>query len=643
MAPSVGGRGRLKGVGEDFMSQESGERQLATILIADAVGFSSLMGIDEEGTYECLKADLRSIVRPNVSKHKGKFVKNTGDGFLAIFPNVLGALECAKEIQNQTASRSSGKQGKTALTYRIGINLGDIIDEGDDVYGDAINVAQRLEALADPGGIALSGAAYWSVKQYSKLAFQRIGFVNLKHIANPIEVFLAGGPLVETAGDLPLQTPDSYDQANHARSSAGAAASPKIWSESDHHHPTIVVLPFENLRGDPGQDYFCDGLTRDVTTELSRFSDIAVISANSAFSYRGKRPSPKRLHHELGADYVVEGGILRKEEDVRVNVGLIETSGSSHVWVRKLQTTLVDVFETQDEIVREIVASLSSRLRSIERDRSVRNDIGFTDAYDRFLRGLYFIHQFLGNDDSKDTLDSAQRYFAQAIETDEKLARAWGWQAYTLVQKWWYGWEDELILETAEDMARTAVKLDPSDYDTHWALASVLSNAGNFEQAMVEYQEALTINPNDADLHAEMSEFLTYIGKPQEAIGQVRFAMHLNPHFPDWYRSILGWAFYFAQEYDEAIIELRKMVRPADQEFLVLSICHARRAEAWRRDGEQVRGENDELAARKALDLFLQRNPSASIETQRHRVRFERETDLLRFVADLRFAGLPDA
>ena len=177
----------------------------------------------------------------------------------------------------------------------------------------------------------------------------------------------------------------------------------------------------------------------------------------------------------------------------------------------------------------------------------------------------------------------------------------------------------------------------------HWALASVLSNAGNFEQAMVEYQEALTINPNDADLHAEMSEFLTYIGKPQEAIGQVRFAMHLNPHFPDWYRSILGWAFYFAQEYDEAIIELRKMVRPADQEFLVLSICHARRAEAWRRDGEQVRGENDELAARKALDLFLQRNPSASIETQRHRVRFERETDLLRFVSDLRFAGLPDA
>lgn len=626
------------------MASENLQRTLAAILFADAVGYSTLMGIDEVGTHERFKADIQNVVQPKIGLHQGRIVKKTGDGFLAIFSSVTAAVRCADEMRSELHRAGNDTVAKPHLTYRIGINMGDIIVEDDDVYGDAVNIAARIEGLAAPGGIALSGAAYWSVRHKSDLRFEKLGFLNLKNIAEPIEVYHVAGLVTEPRGTspVPVSTGLAKSSPDNAVSVDDREAQPKIWSEGHNHHPSIIILPFENLNQDSTQDYFCDGLTSDLTGDLSKFANLCVISSNSAFSYRNQRPSPERLRQELGVEYMLEGSVQRLGDKVRVNTQLIETASKRHLWTNRVHGDIKELFDMQDDVVQRTVASLASKLGTIERERATRIETGPGNAYDMFLRGLHFINGFLGNDEAKDTLECAERYFKQAIELDQTYARAWGWQAYTLVQKWLSGWEDEGVLQTAEKMARTAVKLGPDDHDTHWALASVLSNSGKFDKARVEYQKALEINSNDADLHAEMSELLCYMGKHHEAIGQVRYAMHLNPHFPDWYRSILGWVFYFAREYDEGIAEIGKMVSPSDEEFLILAVNHARRAEALEGEGNHKAAEKDQRQARKNIDRFLRKRPDWTIEKQRGLTRFLDGEDLTHWLDGLRLAGLSE-
>lgn len=623
------------------MAGENLQRTLAAILFADAVGYSTLMGVDEVGTHERFKADIQDVVQPKIGLHNGRIIKKTGDGFLAIFSSVMAAVNCADDMRSELHSKGRAAVARQHLTYRIGINMGDIIVEDDDVYGDAVNIAARIEGLAAPGGIALSGAAYWSVKHKSDLQFEKLGFLNLKNISEPIEVYHVAG----FAGPQDSEKPKRQSTTTPDRASPepDQDTQPKIWSEGQNHHPSIIILPFENLNHDSTQDYFCDGLTSDLTGDLSKFSNLCVISSNSAFSYRDQRPSPERLRQELGVEYMLEGSVQRLGDKVRVNTQLIETLSKRHLWTNRVHGDIKDLFDMQDDVVQRTVASLASKLGTIERERATKIETGPSNAYDMFLRGLHFINKFLGNDEAKDTLECAEQYFTQAIELDRTYARPWGWQAYTLVQKWLSGWEDETVLVTAEKMARTAVKLGPDDHDTHWALASVLSNSGKFERARVEYQKALEINSNDADLHAEMAELLCSMGKHHEAIGQVRYAMHLNPHFPDWYRSILGWVFYFAKEYDEGIAEIGKMVSPSDEEFLILAVNHARRAEGLADQGDGKRADKAQKQAKKNIDRFLRKRPDWTIEKQRGLTRFLDGEDLRHWLDGLRLAGLSEA
>jgi len=616
------------------------DRRLAAILFADAVGYSALMGSDEEGTYERFRADISNIAQPKVGLHDGTIVKKTGDGFLAIFPSVAAAVTCADEMRHALHSPEHDEAYDDPLSYRIGINMGDIIVDEDDVYGDAVNIAARLEGLADPGGIVLSGAAYWSVRNKTELPFEKLGFLTLKNVAEPIEVYrVAGLPHVRGAkSKLPAVKPKA--DASTGEESDGPV---RLWSEGEEHHPSIIVLPFENLSKDGTQDYFCDGITSDLTLDLARFSNLFVISFNSAFAYRNERPSSEILRRELGVEYILEGSVQCLGDQVRVNTQLIETEHKRALWSNRVQGNMADLFEIQDQVVQRTTASLASKLNWIEHERAARIETGMSNAYDMFLRGLHYIHRFLGNDEARDTLDFAAECFDKAIELDQTLARAWGWRAYTLVQKWLYGWEDQTVLEEARRMATTAVQLGPDDHDTHWALASVLSNSGRYDKAMVEYEKALAINRNDADLHAEMAELLCNMGKPREAIGQVKFAMELNPHFPDWYRSILGWVFYFAREYEEAIQEIGKMVSPSDDEFLILAVSHARLAQVLEEDEDGRGADRHRERARFNIDRFLRKRPDWTVERQRGLSLFLTGDDLDHWLDGLRLAGLTES
>jgi adenylate cyclase len=590
------------------------ERRLAAIFVADVVSYSSLMTVDEVGTHVKYKSDLKNVIEPLIRGHNGRLVKKTGDGVLAIFPSVVEAVDCAGVMQGCIPSDETNGTRSPELTYRVGINLGDIIVEDDDVYGNEVNVAVRIEALSPPGGLALSGLAYWNVKGRTPLRFEELGFLRLKNIAEPIEVY----------------------QSVRPGSQSGAATAPdeaarRTWAEGRSHQPEIIVLPFENLSSSAEQTYFCDGLTSDLTTDLSRFSNLFVLSANTAFSYKGQHPSHERLRRELAVEYLVEGSVQRLDNQLRINTQLIETLTGRHLWAERFSVGIDDLFTVQDNVCRRIVMTLVTKLSDAELSRATRKEAGNVNAYDAFLRGLHHINAFLGSSETQKTLDVAKGWFERAVALDPTYGRPLGWLSYVLVLQWKHGWSGESILPRAEELARQAVALDPGDHDTHWALASVYSNVGKFDQALVEYERALEINGNDANLHAEMADLLSFTGKHHEAIGQIKFAMRINPNHPEWYRWALGWCFYFIGEYEEAVAEFERIVAPTDEALLMLAACHAR-----------LGGGRHAEASERAMGLFKQRRPNWTIAMQEKVTPLRRPEDLANLVEGLRLAGLDD-
>jgi TolB-like protein/class 3 adenylate cyclase/Tfp pilus assembly protein PilF len=608
------------------------ERRLAAIFVADAVSYGTLMNTDEVGTHERYSSDVQNVMMPLFERYHGRIVKKTGDGVLAIFSSVVGAVDCAAELQGCLSPAADSGAKRPELVYRIGINLGDILIEQDDVYGNEVNVAVRLESLSPPGGFALSGAAYWSVKGRTSIEFEEIGFLRLKHIAEPIQVYRAIKP--------------SPGKRNGAQEKGGAAgkdgSGPKpgraiqqrTWSESRSHQPEIVVLPFENLSSDPAQEYFCDGLTSDLTTDLSRFSNLFVIAANTAFSFKGQHPTHEQLRRELAVEYMVEGSVQRLSNQLRINVQLIETRTGHHLWAERYSVASDDLFTVQDDVCRKIVMALISKVSDTELSHAKRKELSNMNSYEAFLKGLHEMHAFLSTSENRQTLQQARRWFERAIELDPDYGRPYGWLAYYWVLSWKHGWTDKNPLARAEQLARKAVALDPSDHDTHWALASCYSNLGQFDHALEQYERALEINGNDADLHAEMADLLCYLGKHREAIGQIRFAMRINPHFPEWYRWTLGWCLYFINEYEEAIAELRKLLNPSEDALLILAASHARLAGAGRDAAHNT------PQAREYIARFKKRRPRWTLADQQAITHYRNAADTAHWLEGLRLAGL---
>jgi TolB-like protein/Tfp pilus assembly protein PilF len=609
------------------------ERRLAAVFAADVVSYGTLMGADEIGTHERYSSDVNKVMIPLFERYHGQIVKKTGDGVIAIFPSVVGAVDCAGQLQGCLSNTDGGTVKQPELVYRIGINLGDILIEDGDIYGNDVNVAVRLESISPPGGFAISGAAYWNVKGRTAVKFEEIGFLRLKNIAEPIQVYQAIG-----ARSVRQANGEGREMvAGRTRSGTGRtqrAVTQRIWSENRRHQPEIVVLPFDNLSSDPAQEYFCDGLTNDLTTDLSRFSNLFVIAVNTAFSYKGQHPTHERVRRELGVEYMVEGSVQRVTKQLRINVQLVETSAGHHLWAERYSVAGDDLFVVQDDVCRKIVMALISKLSDAELTRATSKELGNASSYDAFLKGLHEISAFLSASETRQTLQRARQWFERAIELDPDYGRPYGWLAYHWILHWKHGWSGKSSLPKAEELARNAVVLDPHDHDTHWALASCYSNLGKFDQALEQYVRALEINGNDANLHAEMADLLSYIGKHSEAIGQIKFAMRINPHFPEWYRWTLGWCYYFIGQYEEAIAELEKVINPSDDVLLILAASHARLATSDRDPEANVRRAHDYIAR------FKKRRPRWTLENQREVTRYRNTADTDHWLEGLRLAGL---
>src|SRR5437870_6311412 len=408
------------------------ERRLAAIFAADVAGYSRLMGEDEEGTHERLKAHLRDLVDPKIKEHRGRIVKNTGDGMLAEFSSVVEAVRCAAEVQRGMAERNAETPEDKRITFRVGINLGDVIAEPNDIYGDGVNVAARLEGLAEPGGICVSRVVRDQVRDKLDFAFEDMGEQQVKNIARPVRVYRI--PLADMARTkAPLPLPDK---------------------------PSIAVLPFTNMSGDPEQEYFADGMVEEIITALSRIHWLFVIARNSSFTYKGQAVDVKQVGRELGVRYVLEGSVRKAGGRVRITAQLIDALGGAHLWADRFDGSLEDVFDLQDKVASSVAGVIEPALQAAEMRRSAARPTTDLTAYDLYLRALASFFPI-----TKERIFAALGLLEQAIATDRDYGPALSWAALCHVRLVREGWaeEPETSRRKASDLARQALQVAEND------------------------------------------------------------------------------------------------------------------------------------------------------------------------------------
>src|ERR1700735_764878 len=431
------------------------QRRLAAVLAADVVGYSRLMEVDEAGTLARLKTVRLELIDPAIANCKGRIIKTTGDGILVEFQSVTEALRCAVDFQERMARRNRDMPAARTLLYRIGINLGDVIVEEDDIFGDGVNLAARLEAMAEAGGICISAAVRDQVGDRLSVGYEDLGEQHVKNIARPIRVYKV------LLNEKTTQTPANGAAPAHAASPVSARK------------PSIAVLPFVNMSGDAEQEFFADGLTEDIITELSRFRDILVISRNAVFVHKGKPVKAQQIAREFGVDYVVEGSVRKAADRVRVTVQLIDGETETHVWAERYDRKLEDIFAIQDEVTSSICATLFGRVEAARHDRVARRPTENMAAYEWVLTGKVLHHW--SNPESN---AQAIRMLARAIELDPNYAHAHAWKACVTGQAWLNGWcEDRAasLLVIAEEL-QIALSLDDNDADVHRILAALKLN-----------------------------------------------------------------------------------------------------------------------------------------------------------------------
>ena len=545
-------------------------RRLAAILAADVAGYSSLMGADEEGTHERLKAHRREFLDPKIGEHRGRIVKNTGDGILAEFASVVDAVRCAAEWQRAMIDREGGIPEDHRIRFRIGINLGDVIVEDDDIFGDGVNVAARLEALAKPGGLCISRMVREQVRDKLAYAFEDLGEQKVKNIARPVRAFamppeaVAALPAPSVTAAPPISQP---------------AAAPRL---------SIVVLPFANLSNDPEQQYFADGITEDLTTDLSRIPNMLVISRNTAFTYRDKGVSTRQIGRELGVRYVLEGSVRRSQSRVRVTAQLIDAKTDAHLWAERFDCDLGDLFALQDEVTARIANTLNVELAVAEAARKVDRP----DALDCIWRGRAARVGSLSRDTSSDRIAWFERALAlepDSAEAQHRLARALVSRVQGFVPA-----SSEADIERAEGLARRALAAAPRDGDVHLTMGAVLQMQRRYAEAISEYETALALNRNLVNAIWALGRCKTSIGKIDESIPFQEQAIRLSPRDPGvsqhYFR--IGEAHLLQSRLDQATAWLEKSCRASPEVWFV----HAWLAAAYALTGDLRR-------ARAELDI----------------------------------------
>jgi len=515
--------------------EEHVNRRLAAILAADIAGYSRLMGADDEGILRQLKGHRKDLVDPKITEHRGRIVKTTGDGMLVEFVSVVDAVRCAVEIQRGMSERNVEVPAESRIQFRIGINVGDIISDSNDIYGDGVNVAARLEALAEPGGIFVSRNVYDQVRDKLSFSFEDMGEQTVKNIARPVGIHRIH--LDENAGAA-IARPAS----SHAKATA-----------ADSDRPTLAVLAFANMSGDPEQEYFADGISDDIITGLSKLRWFFVIARNSSFAYKGKAVDVKRVARELGVRYVLEGSVRKGGNRVRITAQLIDASTGNHLWADRYDGDLTDVFALQDEITKKVVAAIEPKLLEAESIRSQSRSPEDLGAWDMVIRANSLFWRL-----TKAEGESAIAMLKQAVERYADYAPVHSMLAFMLLVSDYLGWsvgEREPRVKQAAALAARAAELDDSDPWAHLALGYVAYTMRRTDEAVEEFQRALDLNPNFAAAHGYLGLALALDGRSDQAIPHLEQAIRMSPHDPQnaVFNMGLACAHYLAGRYNEAI------------------------------------------------------------------------------------------
>ena len=505
------------------------ERRLAAILAADVVGFTRLMGQDEAGTLNALKAHRKEFVEPKITEHKGRIVKLMGDGMLVEFGSVIDAVACAAAIQTGMLDRNSAAAGKPQITFRVGVNLGDVIIEGDDLYGDGINIASRLEGLAEPGGVCISGKVYEEIKGKLPLDFQDLGNREIKNVAEPIRVYQivqdqSGGAATSTA-EKELVIPDK---------------------------PSVAVLPFDNMSGDAEQEYLADGISEDLITALSRIRWFFVIARNSTFTYKGQAVDIKQVGKELGVRYVLEGSIRKAGNRVRVTAQLIEAATGNHVWAERYDRLLEDIFDLQDEMTKTIVGALEPELSAAERRRAVAKPPHNLDAWECYQRGVWHMWKYTPED-----LNKGHALLKRATDLDPDFALAYAYTTYIHYQRVVLGCSEDNKQDLADGMiaAERALTADDHEPVAHFAIGRIYMMQGKHDESIAALETALKINPSFAQAYHGLGMVFTLADRLEDAKTACLQSERLSPRDPiHWASTVVhGLACILSKDYDEGV------------------------------------------------------------------------------------------
>jgi adenylate cyclase len=512
------------------------ERRLAAILAADVAGYSRLMGADEEGTHGRLRAIFREVVDPKTKEHRGRVVKNTGDGMLVEFASVIDAVRCAVEMQREVAGRNTDLPADRGIEFRIGINLGDVIAEAGDIFGDGVNVAARLEALAEPGGICISRVVRDQVRDKLDYTFEDLGEQQVKNIARAVRVYRVRDVAPGTATSAPTQPalplPDK---------------------------PSVAVLPFTNMNADPEQEFFADGIAEDVITALSRYPSLFVIARNSSFTYKGRAVDVKQVGHDLGVRYVIEGSLRKSGNRIRVTAQLVEAETGKHVWAERYDRDLSDIFAVQDEITEAVTTAIVPAVADAEQHRAMRKPPGTVDAWTAYQRGLWHLGKFTPDDNSV-----AEKFFQQAMDLDPSFSGAYVGLAIAQSQVGDFQAQDlPETISSIEALARRALAVDASDAEARSLLCGTLWHRGDYEGALAEANRALTTKPNLAFAHHMIGATLVFSGRPKEGVAALERSIRLDPRGPGSAIRLnqITLGLYLSREYAAAVETAKSAIR----------------------------------------------------------------------------------
>jgi TolB-like protein/tetratricopeptide (TPR) repeat protein len=580
------------------------ERRLAAILAADVAGYSRLVGADEEGALARFNAHVRELIQPSVRERRGRIIRTMGDSVLVEFPSVVEALQCAVEMQRAMAERNVDVPHDKRMEFRIGINVGDIIIESGDIYGDGVNIAARLEAIAEPGGICVSDDAYRQVRDKLKIPFEDGGEQRLKNIVRPVRIYRArlhGG---------------------------GAQAAPRPASPEK---PSIAVLPFQNMSGDPEQEYFADGMVEDIITDLSRFRLLFVIARNSSFTYKGRAVDVKQVGRELGVRYVLEGSVRKAGNRVRITGQLIDASTGAHLWAERFDGALEDVFDLQDQVTSSVVSSLTPKLEQAEIERARRKPTENLEAYDYYLRGIASFHK--GN--RKGTAEALE-LLNKAIELDPDFATAYGMAAWCYATRMIFDWmvDRRKEMANAARLARRAASLGRDDatalYPAGFALAYA---ARDYDTGIALVDRALLLNPNLGGAWYVSGWVRVLNGEHDLAIEHFSRVARLSP-FDPWIWGVhvgKAYAHFFAGRSQETFTEVEQGLRDRPNYLPAIAILAANGALSGRMD-----------QAKRAIARLRELDPALRIPDLQDRMLLRLPVDLARLAEGLRKAGLPE-